>query len=131
MKNVNNITDNEIIAFAYNKNNFMDVAVRRQQIAQYIMGNTEQIADGMQISQEEAYEIYIKHVRKRLAEAVEAEEEELRQNIANTVFAESEVTPEFLEALANHGIRTINTVPDDEYEQYIFNEYIRNLEKNN
>ncbi|MDE6789922.1 MAG: hypothetical protein K2J47_11495 [Ruminococcus sp.] len=131
MKNINNITDDEIIAFAYQKKDFMDVPVRRQQIAQYIMGNAEQIADGMQISEEEAYKMYVKHVRKRAEEAVDAKKEQLHRDIENTVFAESEITPKLLDALARHGIRTVNTVPDYEYEEYMFSEYLKSLEENN
>lgn len=127
MKNVNNITDKEILEFAYRKKDFLDSPVRRQQIAQYVIGNSQQIADGMQIPEEEAYQMYLNHVKKRYSEAIKKREEELKKSFESLVFTESEITPQLMDTLAKHGIRTINTVPDDEYEEYMFKEYLKSL----
>lgn len=43
-------------------------------------------------------------------------DKELQEMAKDIIFAESEVTPELLTALAEKGIRNINVVPDEDYE---------------
>jgi len=124
MKNINNITDKEIVDFAYGKDDFRNNPIRKQQIAQYICSNSDTIAEIMQIPDDEAYKMYIKRVKVRFEES---EKKKFHESIKNTVFAASEVTPELMDALAKNGIRSINVIPDDEYESYIFEQYLKNL----
>lgn len=43
------------------------------------------------------------------------------------IFTESEMTPELMAALAEKGVRRVNVVPDDMYEQAIFDQWLKSL----
>ena len=70
--------------------------------------------------------------RQMEEERIEKERrEELQKQANELVFAESEVTPTFIEKLAENGIGSINVVPDEEYEQVMFENWLKEIGGNN
>lgn len=53
--------------------------------------------------------------------------EELNKAAQNIIFTESEVTPELVSALAAKGIRSINVVPDEDYESVLFEQWLNEI----
>ena len=74
--------------------------------AQELMDLAEKIAYSEGISEEEAYNRYLKYRPRN---------EQLQEQAKQMVFAESEVDVGLLAGCAAHGIREINVMPDDAY----------------
>lgn len=74
--------------------------------AQELMNLAEKIAHSEGISEEEAYNRYLKY---------KSGDEQLQEQAKQMVFAESEVDAGLLAGCAAHGIREINVMPDDGY----------------
>lgn len=82
----------------------------RREKAQELMDLAEKIAYSEGISEEEAYNRYLKY-RPR--------DERLQEQAKQMVFAESEVDAGLLAGCAANGIREISVMPDDEYMNYL------------
>ena len=78
--------------------------------AQELMDLAEKIAYSEGISEEEAYNRYLKYRPRN---------EQLQEQAKQMVFAESEVDVGLLAGCAAHGIREINVMPDDEYMNHL------------
>lgn len=90
----------------------------QQKVARMIEKRMQEIAEQENISEEEAYEQF----RKR-----NKEPDPLQVQADKLIFAESEMTPEFMMALAEKGIRNVQVVPDEEYETVMFEKYLQSL----
>ena len=78
--------------------------------AQELVNLAEKIAHSEGISEEEAYNRYLKY-RPR--------DEQLQERVKHMVFAESEVDAGLLAGCAANGIREISVMPDDEYMNHL------------
>ena len=85
-----------------------------------IVQQVEKIVLEKGISEEEAYEEF---------RTGKTKQERLQEQADKLVFAESEVTADLLNNLADRGIRSINIVPDEEYETALFSNYLKSLQK--
>lgn len=50
---------------------------------------------------------------------IKEEQDAINKEVQNIVFTESEMTPALMQALAEKGVRSVNLVPDDEYEDFV------------
>lgn len=90
----------------------------RREKAQELMDLAEKIAYSEGISEEEAYNRYLKY-RPR--------DEQLQEQAKQMVFAESEVDAGLLAGCAANGIREISVMPDDEYMNYLATDCVNAL----
>ena len=81
-----------------------------QRISQEIMVMVEKIMSRRGVSEEEAYKIFL---------GEEEKQKQIQKAAEELVFCESEVTLNLLDSLGKQGIRSINIVPDDEYEKVL------------
>lgn len=91
-------------------------AVDRYIKANDIVVAVTKIAEERGISEEEAYEVFLYGKTRK---------EQLQEQAKQIVFAESEITADLLVGLADNGIREINIAPDDEYMEYLQDNYYR------
>ena len=87
---------------------------KANEIRQYV----EKKAAEKGISEEEAYEEF---------RTGKTRQERLQEQADKLVFAESEVTIGLLEKMASAGIRSVQIVPDEEYEAAMFAQYLESL----
>lgn len=76
-----------------------------QTVAQQIVERVKEIAEENQISEEQAYDLFL-HGQDEL------------------IFADSEITVGMMDRLAKQGVRSISVVPDDEYGEVVFDKWL-------
>ena len=102
-----------------NKEEMVKLTVEQmEQKAKEIMGHVEKKAAERGISEEEAYEEF---------RTGKTRQERLQEQADKLIFTESEVTTDLLEKMASAGIRSIQMVPDEEYEAAMFAQYLESL----
>lgn len=89
-----------------------------QRKAAEIVAAVTAIAQERELSEEEAYEVFL-HGKTR--------KEQVQEQAKHMVFAESEVDAGLLVGCAANGIRRINVMPDDEYMNYLATDCVNAL----
>ncbi len=89
------------------------------------------------MTNEEIYQLYLNNPEYRrminkLAQKKQEKEDKMLQEQADQIlFTESDLTPELLEGMANHGIRSINVVSEEDYAASIVDQFLNDWAKNN